>query len=98
MAEQAATGLKPTPNKGALTSFVLSLPQGNDIGKAVLGNVEVVAVRIGTASFCVGTTIGPRLWQFVGIYLPQSLDDLFTVLNFETKMIKTVRRLLLVIR
>src|ERR671912_518232 len=81
-----------------LIGFVLILAQRYDIGKAVLGNVEIVAVRIGTTRFCVWTAIGPRLWQFVGTNLLQSVDDLFTALNFETKMIKTVRRLLLVIR
>ena len=64
----------------------------------MLRNIEVVAVRIGTAGFRVGTTTGPRLWQLVGIYLFQSLDDLLTALDFETKMVKAVRRLLLVIR
>src|SRR5438128_4458461 len=78
-----------------LAGFFLS--QRHHIFKAMLRDVEIVAVGIGAAGLGIGPTAGTRLGQLIGIDLFQSLDDLLAALHFESKMVQTVRRVLLII-
>src|SRR4029434_6894233 len=79
----------------ALILFFLA--QRHYILKAVLGNIEKIAVRIGPTGLGIGSSVGTRFGQFVGIDFFQSLDDLFAALHFEAEVIKAVRRLLLMV-
>src|SRR6266545_8118519 len=73
------------------------LSQRHHIFKAMFRDVEIVAVGIGAAGLGIGAAIGAWLRQLVRIDLFHSVDDLLAALHFETKMVQTVRRVLLII-
>src|SRR5438445_2916855 len=67
------------------------------VEKTMLGNIEVVAVRVRAADFRVRSPVRARLRQFRVIDFLHSFHGGLAVLDLKAEMIKTIGRILLVI-